>query len=313
MTEDHQPANLTEKIKNKIINVSKKILEVLGIECGMAHLELKIVDEEIYFIEVGARAGGDHIADTLTLLSTDYDYYRGAIECSFNMLRPPTVHNIAHSGIIFHCYENMKLKKIFDIADGSDWCIKNTVKENYFKNAIGNMEAVDAGYIIYCSDHRIDQSDSAENYQVKLVNNEKDAFSLIWNHNKEIGRTLSDEELRKGIEKFIKCGCPIAIIENNKIIAFLMLYCNNISTLEAYICNVYVIDSYRGKGLSNLLLEKAINICEQKNFVKIKLHVAENNIVAIQLYKKYGFHFNGIVKESNVNEKQLEMVKVLNI
>ena len=77
---------------------------------------------------------------------------------------------------------------------------------------------------------------------------------------------MSDEELKQGIRKFIHFGNIIAVIENDKIIAFLMLYCNNLDTLEAYICNVYVLSEYRGSGLSKLVLDKAINMCIAKNF-----------------------------------------------
>jgi len=96
-------------------------------------------------------------------------------------------------------------------------------------------------------------------------------------------------------------------LDENHIIAFLMLYCNNYETLEAYICNVYVLEKYRGIGLSKQILESAIEICANNKFKKIKLHVAYNNTVAISLYKKYGFMANGIKYDNK--EKQSEMVK----
>ena len=125
----------------------------------MAHLELKIVDNDIYFIEVGARAGGDHIGDTLIGLSTDYDYYKGAIECSFACLTTPRVRNIAYAGILFHCWENRNFRDLFEEASTSKWCIENTVKSNEFRKVDGNIEAVNSGYIIYRMNHRLSLSD----------------------------------------------------------------------------------------------------------------------------------------------------------
>ena len=89
--------NAQEKIDIAVYD----ILHVLGIRCGMAHLEIKIIENEIYFIEVGARGGGDHIADTLTLLSTGFDYFRAAIECSLGKYKHQKICNVAYSGIYF--------------------------------------------------------------------------------------------------------------------------------------------------------------------------------------------------------------------
>lgn len=302
----HQPANITIKQKHMIQIAAKDILTALGIVCGMAHLEIKIVNNDIYFIEVGARAGGDHIADKLIGLSTDYDYYRGAIECSFGVLKDPKVRNTACSGIYFHCLQNRIYDKLFKESKSAQWCVENTITSNEYIDANGNCEAANSGYMIYCANHRIDLNDIVNKPEV--INNRKDAFDLIWNHNKEIGRELSDEELKTGIDKFIKNGNVIAVLDENHIIAFLMLYCNNYETLEAYICNVYVLEKYRGIGLSKQILESAIKICANNKFKKIKLHVAYNNTVAISLYKKYGFRANGIIKYDN-KEKQIEMVK----
>ena len=60
----HQPANLSDEMKERMRIAAVDIMKALGINCGLAHMELKIVNDEIYFIEVGARGGGDHIADT---------------------------------------------------------------------------------------------------------------------------------------------------------------------------------------------------------------------------------------------------------
>lgn len=151
----HQPANLTDEMKTRINQVTSDILEVLGLNCGMAHLELKIIDDEIYFIEVGARGGGDHISDTLTPLSTGFDYYKAAIECHLGIYQPCTINNKAYTGIYFHSKQNERLKPLFEQAKKADWCVKNTVVKDEFDEAIGNVGASNSGYIIYCADHRI--------------------------------------------------------------------------------------------------------------------------------------------------------------
>lgn len=115
------------------------------------------------------------------------------------------------------------------------------------------------------------------------------AHKILYEYNCDIGCTLDDEALNQWIEKIIKIGDPIAIVENEKIIAFLLLYCNNMDTLEAYICNVFVNGHHRGKKLSKLLVEKAQAICSQRNFRVINLDVAEDNIPARKIYAECGF------------------------
>ena len=151
----HQPADLSPEIKAKIIRAIDDVLSVLGINCGMAHLELKIIEGELYFIEVGARGGGDHIADTLTVRSTDFDYFKAAIECSLGLYEHKEIHQIAHTGIYFHCKQNEGLKPLFQKAKTADWCIANTVVDDDFLDVSSNVETAESGYIIYCSDHKI--------------------------------------------------------------------------------------------------------------------------------------------------------------
>lgn len=302
----HQPADITTECKQKIHVAVDLILDKLGIVCGMAHLEIKIIDGDLYFIEVGARAGGDHIADTLTILSTDYDYYRGAIHASLGILETPVVNNISCSGIIFHCEENKKFKNIFDKAKTAKWCVKDTTKNNDFKKVSGNAQAIESGYIIYNTDHKIGLQ---ENLKSEIVNNRKDAYELIWNHYKEIGRKLTDAELDIGIKKFLEMSIFIALINNDKIIASLVLYCNNQESLEAYICNVHVLEYYRSNGLSKIILEKAIEVAVNNQFRTIKLHVDIDNNVAINLYKKYNFVDEKIIYTDSV--RQIEMIKKL--
>ena len=151
----HQPAILPNDIKNRIDIAVKDILKVLGINCGMAHLELKIIDNELYFIEVGARGGGDHIADTLTINSTDCDYFKEAINCCLGRYNHKEVHNIAYTGIYFHCKQNKGLKPIFEEAKTANWCICNTITNDDFNEANSNVETSDSGYIIYCADKKI--------------------------------------------------------------------------------------------------------------------------------------------------------------
>lgn len=159
-TAHHQPAELSEDLKRRMSCAVKDILKILGLNCGMAHMELKVIDNDIYFIEVGARGGGDHIADTLTVKSTDFDYFKAAIECSLGSYEHKDIHQIAYTGIYFHCKQNESLKPLFIKAKVADWCIANTVTDDDFHEASSNVETAESGYFIYRSNHKITLKDA---------------------------------------------------------------------------------------------------------------------------------------------------------
>ena len=154
-TAHHQPAELSDDLKNRIDKAVKDILQVLGIHCGMAHMELKVIDDDIYFIEVGARGGGDHIADTLTINSTDCDYFKAAIDCSLGLYEHKEIRQVAYTGIYFHCKQHEELEPLFQKAKTADWCICNTIMDDAFHVASSNVETAESGYIIYRSNKKI--------------------------------------------------------------------------------------------------------------------------------------------------------------
>ena len=99
------------------------------------------------------------------------------------------------------------------------------------------------------------------------------------------------------MKKFLDKGNVIAIVYDKMIIGMANLYCNNYDTKEAYLNNVELLKEYRGIGLSKLIVEKAICVAKDNNFLSIKLNVEESNLIAVNLYKKYGFIFTNNYKE----------------
>ena len=126
-------------------------------------------------------------------------------------------------------------------------------------------------------------------YNVLELSKCSDSHRLLYAYNKRIGCDLDNEHLNEWLYKILSVGDPLGIVINDEIIAFLMLYCNNEETLEAYICNVYVDSQYRGMKLSANLIDTAIRICRERNFKCINLDVAESNIPALKIYMSCGF------------------------
>lgn len=128
------------------------------------------------------------------------------------------------------------------------------------------------------------------------INDLNNAFDLLYRHNREIGRSLTEDELVSGIRKFLEHGNVFAVIVDDRIIAMLNVYCNDFETGQAYINNVYVLPTYRGNHLARELMIRAIQYCQEHGFCAICLHVAENNVAAVTTYQKLGFIFTDNTK-----------------
>jgi [ribosomal protein S18]-alanine N-acetyltransferase len=65
---------------------------------------------------------------------------------------------------------------------------------------------------------------------------------------------------------------------------------------EAHITNVAVHPEFREGGIASMLLEALIEICKLEGVTAMTLEVRKSNVVAQNLYQKYGFQQEGIRK-----------------
>ncbi len=102
-------------------------------------------------------------------------------------------------------------------------------------------------------------------------------------------------------------------IDNNKFARYIVAKKNNIIIGyagmwlildEGHITNIAVHPEYRGIGAGNLLLEGLIEICKSESINSLTLEVRKSNIVAQNLYKKYGFVEEGLRKEYYGDNKE---------
>lgn len=73
---------------------------------------------------------------------------------------------------------------------------------------------------------------------------------------------------------------------------------------EGHITNIAVSSQYRGQGIGNLLVERLIEICEEKGISNMTLEVRKTNFVAQSLYKKYDFIDCGVRKGYYTDTKE---------
>lgn len=73
---------------------------------------------------------------------------------------------------------------------------------------------------------------------------------------------------------------------------------------EGHITNVAVHSDYRGRKIGDKLIKELVEICKENNLSAITLEVRTSNVVAQNLYKKYGFKMAGIRKEYYSDNKE---------
>lgn len=108
--EHHQPSTLPQDLQNTIRTLVPKALNALHIRYGASHSELKITENnDIKFIEIGARMGGDFIGSNLVQLSTGYDFLKGTILCAMGSFEEPKITTRCYSGVYFLSEETKNL------------------------------------------------------------------------------------------------------------------------------------------------------------------------------------------------------------
>lgn len=77
---------------------------------------------------------------------------------------------------------------------------------------------------------------------------------------------------------------------------------------EGHITNVAVHSDFRGKKIGDKLIQELVNLCREGNISSMTLEVRVSNVVAQNLYKKYGFKLAGIRKEYYSDNKEDAMI-----
>ena len=109
----------------------------------------------------------------------------------------------------------------------------------------------------------------------KIKENLKENFDEFWNEN------VLKSELENPASTYI-----VAVDEQNSVIGYAGIW-QPID--EAHITNIVTKKDKRNNKIGTKMLEKLINIAKERNLKEITLEVNVNNIIAINLYKKYNF------------------------
>lgn len=153
-TAHHQPSSKPAAILQQLEKYVINIHDALGIDNGASHAEFKITDDgRIYFIEIGARGGGDFISYELVRLSTGYDYVKGMIQVALGEFVEPVVRRGRYSGVYFLSKETAGLKDFILKNRDCDWVYDSHIEDEPLRSLRKSQDR--SGWIIYSSDHKI--------------------------------------------------------------------------------------------------------------------------------------------------------------
>lgn len=154
----HQPAQVPEDLKERIIDVVKKGVKALGIRYGATHAELMLTpDGRIYITEIGARMGGDFIGSDLVMLSTGYDFLEGVIRCALGEFTG--IRHAKHarcSGVWFYAPETKWVRHVIDEAAGTgkpSEIVRSELQRDCLQELAKSADR--SGYFIYAGERRI--------------------------------------------------------------------------------------------------------------------------------------------------------------
>ena len=103
---------------------------------------------------------------------------------------------------------------------------------------------------------------------------------------------------------------PVGRYDNNEIIGFAMygLWKNEGSSGRVWLDRFMIGENFQGNGYGKVSLQSIINkIAKEYKCSEIYLSIYENNTVAIDLYKKFGFEFNGELDRNGELVMKLEV------
>lgn len=120
---------------------------------------------------------------------------------------------------------------------------------------------------------RIEQMEFEHLDQVVELDNR--CFSIPWS------RKMFLDELLNGHSKYF-----VAVAKNDAVIGYIGLH--HVFD-EAYITNLAVSPDFRRLGIGKALLSRALETCRSMDISSVTLEVRESNVVAMSLYRSFGF------------------------
>ena len=127
-------------------------------------------------------------------------------------------------------------------------------------------------------------------------------FIYHYNGRPDIFKCIDEEKLENDIRQKIENDEDVLIIlEENKIIGFLIYDIKNKHDKIMWIEQLFIDEKYRKKGYGQRIIEKAEEIAKRENCVRIEFSCWSFNMNALEMYKHIGYKEQRIILEKNVD------------
>lgn len=167
----NQPSLLSNEDQAKIIDLTKRAVEAVGISDGPAHVEIMMTPTGPKMVELGARMGGDCITTHLVPLSTGIDMIKATIDISLGE-KPDITHRVSKgSAIRFFTPHPGKVIEISGIEDAKTFpgITDISVSVNQGDNVTEINSSLDrSGYIIAQGNNALDAIAKCEEAKNKI-------------------------------------------------------------------------------------------------------------------------------------------------
>jgi len=122
-------------------------------------------------------------------------------------------------------------------------------------------------------------------------------------------KVFEKEAFSKSYLKYLLLNFPdfFIVAEKNDILGYISA---SVENTACHILSIAVIPEYRRKGIGSMLLNYLIKIAKEKGLNSIILEVKENNMPAINLYKKFNFKQIGYRKNYYLDGKDAIVMKL---
>lgn len=119
--------------------------------------------------------------------------------------------------------------------------------------------------------------------------------SLVETANHTVYGHLIQTDIAQYVNKIYENATIISIVQHKSLYAFIAYYDNDPDKEMAYLTMLIVNQKHQGLGYGKNLIHTAINNLKSQGFKRFKLEVKNDNLPAMNLYKKIGF----VVSEVN--------------
>ena len=122
--------------------------------------------------------------------------------------------------------------------------------------------------------------------------------------------TMSDDALEWGMPPYteetinrwmsnIEKLIPLIAVFNEKIVGYASVF-RHMHSRERGVSDmgIYLHQDFHGVGLGTVMTETILVIAKEQELHRIGLHVVEDNIAAVELYKKLGFMIEGTMRDA---------------